>query len=221
MDVLVTAGNTFVPIDQVRGITNIFTGRTGADIARAAHERGHRVTLATSHPEVSALDAVGELTAYRTFAELRAFLEQRVARFDCVIHCAAVSDYEVEGVYAANPDTGMPGPSVLREAKIKSTEPVLWMRLARSPKLIDCMREPWGFHGTLVKFKLEAGIAANQLREVAERSRLESKADLMVANTLEERGDWALLGPVAGGYEQVPRHALPGRLLEAVEEMHG
>src|SRR6476646_6451465 len=44
MNLLVTAGNTLVPIDAVRCITNIFTGRTGASIARHAHERGHSVT---------------------------------------------------------------------------------------------------------------------------------------------------------------------------------
>jgi phosphopantothenate-cysteine ligase/phosphopantothenoylcysteine decarboxylase/phosphopantothenate--cysteine ligase len=51
MNLLVTAGNTLVPIDKVRGITNIFTGRTGASIALEAHRRGHGVTLLTSHPE--------------------------------------------------------------------------------------------------------------------------------------------------------------------------
>ena len=54
MNVLVTAGNTLAPIDRVRGLTNVFTGRTGAGIALAAHERGHAVTLLTSHPEAVA-----------------------------------------------------------------------------------------------------------------------------------------------------------------------
>ncbi len=51
MNLLVTAGNTQAPIDRVRCLTNIFTGRTGAGIALEAHRRGHRVTLLTSHPE--------------------------------------------------------------------------------------------------------------------------------------------------------------------------
>ncbi len=54
MNVLVTAGNTLVPIDQVRCISNVFTGKTGAAIALCAHGRGHRVTLITSHPEAVA-----------------------------------------------------------------------------------------------------------------------------------------------------------------------
>ena len=51
MNLLVTAGNTHAPIDRVRVITNVFSGRTGAAIARAAVGRGHRATLLTSHPE--------------------------------------------------------------------------------------------------------------------------------------------------------------------------
>ena len=29
MNLLITAGNTLAPIDRVRGLTNVFTGRTG------------------------------------------------------------------------------------------------------------------------------------------------------------------------------------------------
>ena len=36
MNLLVTAGNTLTLIDKVRGITNIFTGRTGAQVAGLA-----------------------------------------------------------------------------------------------------------------------------------------------------------------------------------------
>ncbi|HVL11743.1 MAG TPA: phosphopantothenoylcysteine decarboxylase, partial [Gemmata sp.] len=52
MNVLVTAGNTQTPVDRVRCITNIFSGRTGGQIAARAYDRGHAVTLLTSHPEV-------------------------------------------------------------------------------------------------------------------------------------------------------------------------
>src|SRR5262245_55856967 len=114
MDILVTAGNTLVPIDRVRGLTNVFTGRTGAAVALAAHARGHRVILLTSHPEaVADLSAPGgppaerwELFRYRTFDELRRLMEGRVrAGPDAVIHSAAVSDYLVAGVYAPGPQT--------------------------------------------------------------------------------------------------------------------
>src|SRR5690606_28664665 len=43
--VLVTAGPTFEPIDPVRGITNLSSGRMGFAIARACQQAGAEVTL--------------------------------------------------------------------------------------------------------------------------------------------------------------------------------
>ena len=111
MNILVTAGNTQVAIDRVRCITNIFSGRTGTQIALHCHAHGHAVTLLTSRPEaVAQLRATETLPAerftlhpYRTFDELQGRMEEVVRHggMDAVIHCAAVSDYRVAGVYAA------------------------------------------------------------------------------------------------------------------------
>jgi phosphopantothenate-cysteine ligase/phosphopantothenoylcysteine decarboxylase/phosphopantothenate--cysteine ligase len=220
MQILVTAGNTLVMIDRVRCLTNVFSGRTGAAIALCGHERGHHVTLLTSHPEALAR-AVADpprwtSITYRTFADLERLMAEHVGsgRYDAIVHCAAVSDYLLSGVYPT-PDEGPIDPAV---GKIKSDEPELWLRLVRAPKLVDRVREPWGFGGILVKFKLEVGVSEEQLLAVAERSRQHSRADWMVANTLEGASDWAYLGS-ARGYERVGRPELPQRLLEALE--HG
>lgn len=246
MNVLVTAGNTFTPIDRVRGITNIFSGRTGARIAWTAHERGHRVTLLTSHPEV-----IIELTGgvpipgmrwrfekYRTFDELHEQMHTVLTDSppDVLFHCAAVSDYRSAGIYAPLAGTrfrpedshwlneaGQPPVLVDRAAdKVKSDEPELWLRLVRTPKLVDKVRSDWGFRGILVKFKLEVGVTDDRLLEIADQSRRQSAADLMVANTLEGAKQWAFLGPLAGQYQRVSRDELPYRLLDAVEALtHG
>ncbi len=237
MNILVTAGNTLVPIDQVRCITNVFTGKTGASIARCAWERGHRVTLLTSHPEAVDNPPPSERWAklrYRTFGDLLNLMTERVRNggFDAVIHCAAVSDYLAGGVYAPAQGTrfraedgrweskGAAGPVLIDRSagKVKSDEPELWLRLVRAPKLIDCVRSEWGFRGLLVKFKLEVGVGVEQLLAIAERSRQQSAADLMVANTLEDAGEWAFLGPFEGQYQRVPRPMLAERLLAAMEQ---
>jgi phosphopantothenoylcysteine synthetase/decarboxylase len=241
MNVVVTAGSTQVPIDRVRCISNVFTGRTGARIARAAHDCGHAVTLLASHAETAAgeqpPDPAGRwhVVPYRTFDELHERLGAAVrAGPDAVIHSAAVSDYRAGGVYAPAPGTrfepeaarweaeggAVPQLADVAAGKVKSDAPELWLRLVRAPKLIDLCRAEWGFRGVLVKFKLEVGVGEDQLLDVAERSRQHSAADLMVANTLEGAGLWAYLGPLDGGFRRVRRDELAGLLVEAVEVRH-
>jgi phosphopantothenoylcysteine synthetase/decarboxylase len=107
----------------------------------------------------------------------------------------------------------------MRAGKVKSDAPELWLRLVRTPKLIDRVRPDWGFTGVLVKFKLEVGVSEEQLLDIAERSRRHSAADLMVANTLEGAAYWAYVG-AADHYQRVSRRDLPGRLFEAIERLH-
>jgi phosphopantothenoylcysteine synthetase/decarboxylase len=239
MNLLVTAGNTQVPIDRVRCITNIFTGRTGAQIAVHAWKQGHAVSLLTSHPEVAA-ELHGSASPserwsvqrYRTFDDLRQLMQSAVTSGpDVVIHSAAVSDYLAGGIYAPDAATHFRAESARWEGdpprlvdvaagKVKSDAAELWLRLVRAPKLVDCVRTEWGFRGILVKFKLEVGVGEEQLLEIADRSRRHSAADLMVANTLEGAGYWAYLGPVQGSYQRVSRAELPARLLDAIAGLH-
>jgi phosphopantothenate---cysteine ligase (CTP) len=243
MKLLVTAGNTAVPIDRVRQITNVFTGRTGAAIARYAYERGHEVTLLTSHPEALGDDRPPEghprwrCRPYDTFDALMAAMEAaiRTETPDAVIHSAAVSDYRVAGVYAPAPGTRAaavggeiawenetsepPRLESIAAGKVKSTAPEVWLRLLPAPKIIDRIRGDWQFRGVLVKFKLEVGVDEARLLEVAEASRRHSDADLMVANTLETARQWAYIGPSPDGYRRIPRAELPERLLTAVEDL--
>ena len=235
MRIFVTAGNTEAPIDRVRCITNIFTGRTGAAIALEAYRRGHQVTLATSHPEtidVIKLDpARWQCLPYRTFDDLAGLMTRSIAGrlLDAVVHCAAVSDYLSAGVFAPSPTTRFrtddltwQGDTMLDRSagKVKSDEPELWLRLTRAPKLVDQIRRDWHFTGIVVKFKLEVGVSEAELLAIAERSRQQSSADWIVANTLEGAADWALVGS-ANSYDKVTRSELPGALLDRLEAHHG
>jgi phosphopantothenate-cysteine ligase/phosphopantothenoylcysteine decarboxylase/phosphopantothenate--cysteine ligase len=234
MNLLVTAGNTQTPIDRVRCLTNIFTGRTGTQIALEAHRCGHAITLLTSHPEVvrelaSAFKPDGRWTVrpYRTFHDLHDAMTELVPgnQFNALIHAAAVSDYHLAGTYAPvtgahfDPMTAAWTNGKLMDVsagKVKSHHPELWLRLTPTPKLADMVRKPWGFRGTFVKFKLEVGATDAELREIALRSRTQSDADLIVANTLEGKDAVAWVGDRAGGWERVERVKLAGRLLERI-----
>lgn len=217
MNILITAGNTQTPIDRVRCITNIFSGRTGAIIAAHADACGHQVTLITSHPE--ALTEIStssrmRILSYRTFEELQSAIETGLneTKFDVVVHAAAVNDYHVVGTFAR-----IDGEFVdVSAAKIKGHHPDLWLRLTPAPKLIDRYRKEWGYRGILVKFKLEVDVSDQELVSIAEASRAHSGADLMVANTLEGMREWAYVG-AGSSYAKIPRADLAARLIAAIE----
>ena len=211
--ILITAGNTFTPIDRVRGITNIFTGRTGAGLAEEARARGHRVRLLTSHPDTVQASDTLEVLPYRTFDDLQALMELEVRKgaYSAIIHSAAVSDYAVAGVYAG------PDKRDASAGKVKSHYGELWLKLVPTPKLVDSIRSDWGYTGTLVKFKLEVGIAEEELLTIAEQSRIHSRANLMVANTLEGAAEWAYVG--AGTYDRVPRANLARHVIQRIEQL--
>ena len=239
MNVFVTAGNTHAPIDRVRVVTNVFSGRTGASIAQTAWARGHSVTLLTSQPETASDFPPGDprvkVVPYRTFDELAGLMQSQIRanEFDVICHSAAVSDYLSAGAYAPAPGSyfnartrqweersGRPTMLEHKAGKIASREPEIWFRMVRAPKLVDRVREPWGFTGLLVKFKLEVGLSDPELIRVAEASRQQSRADLMVANTLDGAAHYAHLGPTDGRYERVARRELAERLLLTVEHLH-
>jgi phosphopantothenate---cysteine ligase (CTP) len=241
---LVTAGGTSVPIDKVRSITNSSTGLTGASIAVAAYNSGHHVTLLTSETGTisnmtSASPPSGErwaVRSFRTFDDLHDQMKDLIVsgRFDALVHSAAVSDYLASRIYAPSPGTAFDSASaewhgkgrprlVDRVAgKIASNEPELWLRMVKAPKLVDLVRIEWRFQGVLVKFKLEVGVSDAELLSIAERSRVASDADLMIANTLEGSKDWAWIGPAAdkSGYDRLTRSELPERVVRAVEQCH-
>ncbi|HMO36225.1 MAG TPA: phosphopantothenoylcysteine decarboxylase, partial [Gemmatales bacterium] len=202
MNCLVTAGNTQVWIDKVRCITNIFSGRTGAQIALELHQQGHEVTLFTSRPEsLDELRGPGapslrnfHLHTYQTYDDLQALMASHIPgnHFEAIIHSAAVSDYLSAGVYTLTKDNYFDAPTLsFKEAnkalrnvaasKVKSDYDEVWMRFVKAPKLVDCIRRHWEYRGILVKFKLEVEISEKDLERVAEASRVHSQADLMVA----------------------------------------
>lgn len=225
MNLLVTAGNTQTPIDDVRCITNIFSGRTGGRIAVEAYRRGHAVTIATSQPKVLAELAEGinfeparwKVRPYQTYDDLHNLLIELIPgnRFDAIVQSAAISDYTVAGCFVPDAD-GRPTVDVAK-GKVKGSHPELWLKLIPATKLIDRIRSDWNFTGTLVKFKLEVGLATKRLLEVAEASRRHSSADLMVANTLEGMATVAYVGGENLTWNAVTREELAEVLLTQIE----
>ena len=92
--VLVTAGPTYEPIDPVRGITNLSSGKMGYAVARAAWEAGAEVLL-ISGPTALAPPPNVRVIQVTTAQEMRDAVMREIQRMDIFISVAAVADYRV------------------------------------------------------------------------------------------------------------------------------
>jgi phosphopantothenoylcysteine decarboxylase/phosphopantothenate--cysteine ligase len=90
--VLITAGPTFEPIDPVRGITNLSSGKMGFAMARAAAEAGAAVTLVAGPVHLPTPRGVLRIdvgTAQQMFDAVSA----NAAQHDVFVATAAVADW--------------------------------------------------------------------------------------------------------------------------------
>ncbi|MBO9537635.1 bifunctional phosphopantothenoylcysteine decarboxylase/phosphopantothenate--cysteine ligase CoaBC [Herbaspirillum sp.] len=92
--VLLTAGPTFEPIDPVRGITNLSSGKMGYALARAAREAGAEVTLVSGPTALDAPHGVRRIDV-QTAQQMRDAVMANVAGQDIFVAVAAVADWRV------------------------------------------------------------------------------------------------------------------------------
>lgn len=92
--VLITAGPTFEPIDPVRGITNLSSGKMGYAIARAARAAGADVTLVSGPTALTPPAGVRMLPAI-TARDMHDAVMANIAGQQIFIAVAAVADWRV------------------------------------------------------------------------------------------------------------------------------
>ncbi|MDT3705871.1 MAG: bifunctional phosphopantothenoylcysteine decarboxylase/phosphopantothenate--cysteine ligase CoaBC [Thiobacillus sp.] len=162
--VVVTAGPTFEPIDPVRGLTNLSSGKMGYALAQAAAEAGAEVCL-VSGPTCLAAPARVRRVDVRSAAEMHdAVLRELPA--DVFIAVAAVADYRVEAAATQ---------------KIKKSAAGLTLQLVPNP---DILAEV----AALPDAPFCVGFAAEteQLAERAEAKRQRKKLPLLVGNLAQD-----------------------------------
>ena len=89
---LITAGPTYEPIDPVRGITNLSSGKMGFAIARAAAEAGAQVTLVAGPVALPTPRGVRRIDVRTALQMFEAVLPAAV-QHDVFIATAAVADW--------------------------------------------------------------------------------------------------------------------------------
>ena len=193
--ILVTAGTTWVSIDNVRVITNVFGGTTGYRIAILAAQMGANVTLllgphniedTTIFADESIEDVMNKvkknmldkekiliaggslkIVQYKYFQELMDLMEDYIStkEFSAVVHSAAVADYA----------------PVKTDGKIGSGLAGLSIETTQTPKIIKHIKT-WDANIVLVQFKLEVGLTEENLLKRAFDGLTRNNSDLVVAN---------------------------------------
>jgi len=95
--VLITAGPTYEPIDPVRGITNLSSGKMGYAIAQAAFEAGAAVQLISGPTALPTPYGCLRHTV-QTAQQMRDAVLAQIAKQDIFISVAAVADWRVSNV---------------------------------------------------------------------------------------------------------------------------
>ena len=90
--VLLTAGPTYEPIDPVRGITNLSSGKMGFALAQAAAEAGAQVTVVAGPSSEATPSGVTRIDV-RSAAEMADAVLGKIDDADIFVGVAAVSDY--------------------------------------------------------------------------------------------------------------------------------
>lgn len=171
--ILITAGPTWVPIDKVRVISNIASGRTGMLLAKLADRLGASVTLILGPVGEVDLDKSISIKRFFYFNELHNLVrsELKTKKYDIVIHSAAVSDYK---------------PKKMFSRKIQSNIRNLNIELETTVKIADRIKK-YAPDIFLAIFKLELNLPRDKMIERARKTMQESGADLTVVNTFSNK----------------------------------
>ena len=171
--ILITGGPTPVPIDDVRLITNKFTGRLAVEITQELVYRG-------AHPHLllgkGSMDPPNELLPWIEFVKTYDEYHKRVIELSQSALCkagifsAAVADYQLE---------------VSQSGKIPSGQDNFNLKLVPTVKVIDQVHQNRP-QLPMITFKYQEGISHEALMKIA-RERAQ-RFGMVFANRGEERG---------------------------------
>ena len=212
MKVLVTAGDTYEAIDDVRKITHMATGRLGCLIADEFAFQGAQVTLICGeHSQRPAL-RMNKIVEIKGVISLQETLKELMynSNYDCVVHSMAVSDYTVRGLATEDDIVKelmkvLPYSSAITDekelyhqvkqainnalynptSKISSDYTSLAVFMDRAPKIISSIKEIRPYT-TLVGFKLLSNVDEKTLLEAAKLQMHLYGSDLVLANDLAD-----------------------------------
>jgi phosphopantothenoylcysteine decarboxylase/phosphopantothenate--cysteine ligase len=163
--VLVAAGPTHEPIDDVRYIGNRSSGRMGTSICRAFLDAGCQVTLARG-PGVASVDGCAD-RRFGTAAELLELLKKEWPDHQLLVMAAAVADYR---------------PARRVDGKLRREDGPLTLALEPTEDILSGLAGARHDRQYVVGFALER---PEELTASAAAKLARKRADAIVANPLE------------------------------------
>jgi phosphopantothenoylcysteine decarboxylase/phosphopantothenate--cysteine ligase len=164
--VLVTTGPTFAPIDDVRGIINIFKGELGLKIARELWINNYQIKLIYGKFGRIQIPSYLDSTPVITFEEYKQCVLDNINNFDIGIFTAAVSDYV----------------PIKQNGKIKSKTDGLCLQLNQTEKVIDLAKKK-NPNICIISAKVIDG-NTDELQRICKKRICEDGHSLVIGNTL-------------------------------------
>nr|BET44831.1 MAG: bifunctional phosphopantothenoylcysteine decarboxylase/phosphopantothenate--cysteine ligase CoaBC [Candidatus Aschnera chinzeii] len=170
INITITAGPTHEKIDIIRYMSNYSSGKMGFAVAKAAAERGAKVTLITGPVNLSTplnIKRINIISALDMYREVHNIIHHQ----NIFISCAAVSDYR---------------PKIFKNKKIKKNDNIIFMPLIKNPDIVSSV-------GKLIKDRpYVVGFAAEtkDIKKYARIKLISKNLDLICANNiaLNDRG---------------------------------
>jgi phosphopantothenoylcysteine decarboxylase/phosphopantothenate--cysteine ligase len=212
--VIVSAGGTREPLDQVRALVNRSSGKMGFALAAEAARRGAEAVLVAG-PSALATPAGVRRIDVETALEMRAAVLGELPEASVVVMAAAVADFR-----PAAPVTG----KIKKEELLAGEE--LELRLVQNPDILAEISRERGSR-IVVGFAAES----SNVIEAARRKLARKGCDLLVANDVSrsdagfesDRNAVALLSP-DGEVEELPlldKSEVAARIWDRIEKLRG
>jgi phosphopantothenoylcysteine decarboxylase/phosphopantothenate--cysteine ligase len=173
--ILITAGATWVALDQARVISNVASGETGFILADKFNKLGVKVTLLLGPGNSWRAGQIGiKLIRFKYFHELAQILDNELKnkKYAAVIHAAAVADYQ---------------PKRVIKHKVSSLRKNWKINLVPTKKLINSLKiyQP---DLLTVGFKFQPNAKQDELIKKAKALLKTANLNLVVANSNKNKG---------------------------------
>ena len=176
MNIIVTCGPSYEPIDEVRRITNFSTGRLGITLANALTDAGHRVFClkgeqATDPTQIRAFRTI----LFSTNDNLAQKLQQLASEgINAIFHAAALCDFKVAEVQNQSGES-------IKSAKFPTRGENLTLQLVPTTKVLPQLRT-WFPKSKIVGWKYELVGTRDEAIAKAKRQIAQSNTDACVLN---------------------------------------